>query len=50
MLVMCFVLCYFVIKILGLEGSVTTNAHTSVLGIDPKCGLPSLRSVSEILV
>ena len=45
---MCYVLCCYVITILGLEVLVTTNALANHLGIDPKFGLSTLRSVSKI--
>ena len=41
-------LCY-VIRISGLEGLVTTNAQSIILGKDPKCVVFTHRSVSEIL-
>ena len=46
---MCYVLCCYVFRILGLEMLMTTNARTIILGIDPKSGLSILRSVSKIL-
>ena len=33
---MCYVLCYSVIRILSLEGLVTTNAQMIILGMAPK--------------
>ena len=46
---MSYVLCCFIIRILGLGGLVTTNAQTIILGIDPNCGLSTLGSVSKFL-
>ena len=46
--VSCYVMCY-VIKILSQEGLVTMNNWKTILGIDPKFGLSSLRSNSKIL-
>ena len=39
----------FVNRILDLERLVTTNGQTIILGIDPKCELSTIKSVSEIL-
>ena len=36
--VICNVICCYFITISGLEGLVTTNAQTKMLGIGPKCG------------
>ena len=47
--VMCSVFYCYVIRISGLEGLVTTNTQTIILGIGPKCGLSTLRSISKIL-
>ena len=47
---MCYVLLCYVIRILGLEELVTTNAQTIFFGIDPKCGLSTFRSKFKIQV
>ena len=39
----------YVIRILSLEGLVTTNAQRVIPGVDPMCGLSIRRSVSKIL-
>ena len=45
--VMLYVMCY-VNRTLGVEGLVTTNDQTIILGIDPKFGMSILRSNSKI--
>ena len=47
-LIVGYVMCY-VIRILGFEEVVTTNAQTITFGKLPRRGLSNLRSVSKIL-
>ena len=42
-------LCCYVIRILCLEGSITTNAQTIILRINQNCGLSTLESKSKFL-
>ena len=46
--VLYYVMCY-VIKTLGTKGLVTMNNRMTILGIDPRFGLPILRSNFKIL-
>ena len=45
---MCYVLCYYVIRILGWGALMITNAQAIILGVHPNYGL-SIRSISKIL-
>ena len=46
---MFYVLCYYVIRILGWGALMITNAQAITLGVDPNCGLSTIKSVSKIL-
>ena len=43
-----YAMCY-VVRTFGMEGLVTTNDRTIILGIDPKFGLSILRLKSKVL-